>query len=106
MTVKTPTARVVFPTLEKPTGQKSDGKYRASFRLGHCLLRKQPRAPRPHAVFRRWALESTSVSLMLQNLDHREYLAQRALAAAAVRADAAMQANAAAMRAADAAGRN
>lgn len=82
MTVKTPAARVVFPTLEKPTEQKSEGKYRASFRLGHCLLRKQRRAPRPNAVFRRWALDCASLQVLIHNLDHQDHLARVRLAEA------------------------
>lgn len=63
------------------------------YRVGHCLLRKQPRAPRPNAIFRRWSLDCTSQIVLLDFLQEQERDIVRRIA----RAQAAMAANREAM---------
>lgn len=93
-------ARITFDGIQKPAESQKTGVYKARFRIGHCLLRKQRYAPRPNAVFRRWALDGASLQVLIHNLDHQEMQREREMIAGLRRVSLARAANEAA-RAAD-----
>jgi hypothetical protein len=63
----------------------------------HCLRRKQVPVV-PHAVFRRWANESTSYNVILPHLEHMDALRAQEAFAALQRVSDARNANDAARR--------